>query len=481
MKLRTIAPLSVLLASTVGLTACTAPVSKEGYLRETWSSKLRQYDMVPVFPPRADVQVGDVYLTCLTSVEERADPDNKEARLSAPRPVWIDTLPGMTDKSAQEPGLLSANYWTRVRLPSMPVEPEVQADVQVTDTSKVDAATNAKPGIVKASMSRVAPADTPKPADAAAIQIFAAGPLTTLMPVSFPEFFSVSATKAEASAIIPFPTILANVGVSASAVENVQISIPQGESYGLPAFPVATLMDSYFRKPETLKALKLVVPNAEAAAKFCNVGVPAVSVVREIYATRAIDVSMSFEKSAGANAGAGLYIPDADKRKAVWDALSQYFTGDAKPDAGGGDKSGDGKSPQANAKPDAPAQPKPSISQATAYLQQVNQLFANMNGDKKLTFAGGQVVVVSGNMTGVSMNRRFKDPVVIGLREHAILLSSFYKDDNGLLKDPAELAVFKLPSPRFTSDQAYVMKTDLDKKSALWRKLFAPWLEDAAK
>ncbi|RKP43519.1 hypothetical protein D7S89_25760 [Trinickia fusca] len=214
-----------------------------------------------MFPPRADIQVGDIYLNCLASLADADLNENKAKRRFMPTALWVATVPGMLDDGLHKQGYLSTNYRSRVQLPRMPIPADKDTSASDNGSTSNGADTSGKAAVVadggqpasdittqkgaqavaKHGKRSVASANLRVPASATGTPnnpqdgIFLSRTLTRAMPVSLPEFFSVSATQAQASAIVPLPTILANLGVSASAVDQIQISVPSAESYGLPA------------------------------------------------------------------------------------------------------------------------------------------------------------------------------------------------------------------------------------------------------
>ncbi|QCX51843.1 hypothetical protein [Ralstonia pseudosolanacearum] len=410
-------------------------VTGPGALRDTWSKQLEQYGIYAVFPPRADIQVGDIYLTCTSTIAQKFDPSNDAARRLLPSPIWVASIPGMLDGKTE--GMLSTLYRTRLQLPRMPIPtdaadaaPEpVTASTTVATSAAATATAHSTQGHGKTLHVTSSAAARATQSTASADTIFMGRPLSTVMPVSFPEFFSAAGTKADAQAIVPLPTILANLGIHASAVDAVQISVPSAESYGLPAVTIVqALADWPAKKPSgrseiaSLQQIGKPLREAGAAKQWCTLGQPQYVVVSEIFATRSINVSMSFSRSASVGAGVGLNLPTGSKNAAVWDALSQYFV-PQKPGTGGTSSSADAKTGTAGTSQTQTA--PPTIDQATAFVKELNALYSKMGGDQALSYPGGQVTVVTANSAGVNMNRKFEVPVVIGYRGIPLRLEAF--------------------------------------------------------
>jgi hypothetical protein len=94
------------------MTACSGPKRDAGYVQREWSTTLRELGIVPIFPPREDVFVGDVYAydfdpdsaetqkILQTKFERLSDPD-KATRMKigmSPRLARID----LTGEASQE-------------------------------------------------------------------------------------------------------------------------------------------------------------------------------------------------------------------------------------------------------------------------------------------------------------------------------------------------------------------------------------------
>src|SRR5688500_5484548 len=62
-RFRSTARVGLLLALSAGLAGCRPKPGTHdpGYVAKEWSMTMREFGIVPVFPPREDVQVGDVY------------------------------------------------------------------------------------------------------------------------------------------------------------------------------------------------------------------------------------------------------------------------------------------------------------------------------------------------------------------------------------------------------------------------------------
>ncbi|MEX3926728.1 hypothetical protein AB4Y36_22225 [Paraburkholderia sp. BR10936] len=457
------------LASVGVVAACGTTSPDSTPVADTWGQQMSKYNIFPVFPPRADVQVGDIFLTCM------GDASTQDMDSITKRSVWLtslydvvddDPLPKQSTSEADaadppavsQAGMLTREYRTRVE---MPVIPQASAPIaaqppgRASDTEDASApkgasapAAAANPGAAKARQQKKvqklakvgdqqgpAPRQQPKAgnADTPMQTLFSTVPPHQLKIVSFPEFFNVSLTKAQASALVPFPTIIAQAGFNYNDASNIQMSVPQAESYGVPFSEV----EQAYRAQQDTPRMKVALDTAQKlAVGFCSVGVPRMLIVSEIYATRAIDVSITYSQSAGGGAQVGLAYDTGSKQATLLDAFKKYLgVGADTTNSGAGGNNGAGGAAKPVAKgagqPDAASAPQPesqpTIAQATAFMQQLNDLSKQVISDQPLSFPGVQVSVFHGAASGVVMNRRFDSPVVIGFRGMA---RSFPLDDN---------------------------------------------------
>lgn len=402
------------------LSACdtNAPLPS-GYVSDKWSTQMAQFSVTPVFPPRADIQVGDIYLSCSDPEQDSAS----SAKLDH-KSLWLASvdgiLSGTSDDGDTTPGLLETQYMSRVHMPVKPLaaanEPTPPAngapDAGAGKTPDAKAKAPVKPA--KAGLKHVAakPAGPPsvaKPlAPGPASDVFARAPLRELMPVSLPEFFSVSATRAQAQALVPFPSILARAGLSYDKASNIEVSVPEAESYGAPVANVYRLFKTQGcgSNPNLMEAFYIY---KQVAPRFCKFGTPAMVLINEIYATRAINVSVTFSQDVSGTAAAGLYYASGTAQDTVLKALSNLVS----------PASASGTSATAVTLMPTPASgaSAPTIEQATEYVAQLNALYQQLGASNaSLQYPGVQVSVIHGNGSGVILSRQFDSPVVIGFR-----------------------------------------------------------------
>lgn len=68
--------------------AASNKVTGSGALWQTWGTQFEQDGIYAVFPRRADMQVGEIYLTCASTIAQKFDAANETARRLVPSPMW---------------------------------------------------------------------------------------------------------------------------------------------------------------------------------------------------------------------------------------------------------------------------------------------------------------------------------------------------------------------------------------------------------
>jgi hypothetical protein len=114
------------------MVACSGPKTMPpDYVSDLWSNQVRQFSITPVFPPRADLQVGDIYMSCEHKVARTEAGGEVNSRTDRDHgAMWLASMPGVatpTDASGKPggPGLLSKQYETRVQMQVIPASSTV--------------------------------------------------------------------------------------------------------------------------------------------------------------------------------------------------------------------------------------------------------------------------------------------------------------------------------------------------------------------
>lgn len=180
-----------LLASSLALFSACANV---GHLAQNWGNKLREYQINPLFPPREDVYVGDIYLSSKST--ENLPGQNKDGFL----PIGLLITHIDLENSASD---FYSNR--RPNFPNTVVEGDINAQTNF-DSSKDDEK-----------------------------DIFKSRDNKRLRLVAFPDFLAVSEKSSGLGASIPGQTLVAVFGYQANDFDSASISIPSAESYTVPA------------------------------------------------------------------------------------------------------------------------------------------------------------------------------------------------------------------------------------------------------
>ncbi len=377
------------------LSACgTVPLFEQpNELAQKWTERMQQYRIIPVFPPREDIQVGDIYLACLP---KRSGDQNLVFDLGeGPAPLWVASAPKVVGKG----GLLEEFYATRVAMPETRV---VETNKQGDDGNLQKVAYNA---------SKVPVSDT----------VFQSGVSNRLRVVSFPEFFSVKASGGGISGLIPTPAVLAGFAVSADQVESISVSIPVAESYGLPAAVLDRAIKGIDADTmQIMHALRESMRNRpKDHTEYCN-GETTLIAVSEVFAARAINVQMNFSESAAAKLDTALYLDPDSTRAAVLDVLKAHYTPQQQKETVADQQNG-AVAPGAETTAVAvtsktpPAQPV-NVDKSAALIRELNTLIASVDSRTKREYPGVTISAYRGATAGITMVREFSNPVVVGYR-----------------------------------------------------------------
>lgn len=187
-----------LLLATCAIVACSATPEK-GRVQREWVNTLRELGINPVFPPREDLQVGDVYL-------RRGDPEDPATvskRGFVPLDLWLASL--------NEQCVIVNHY---ARRPSFP------------DTNQHTGEPDAGKAVVQ----------IPEQDDLGVPDrnTFMRRDLGQLRQVAFPDFTSFNIRAADLRALVPVEALSIGLGASFQNEHEVSVKIPAAESYGVP-------------------------------------------------------------------------------------------------------------------------------------------------------------------------------------------------------------------------------------------------------
>lgn len=207
------------------IASCAVSSAPQGYVAKQWATAFRELQITPVFPPREDVQVGDIYVVPVAPEDE-----DKifRARGYLPRGMWVHTL----DLNKQ----VNSFYRERPSFPQTNIE-RVEIFRQTWERIKDGSADDIRRYTESFleyidSINKAYPA-LPQPASRTDIWD-TRGDANRLRIVGFPEFMSATFTQGDLSAF--FPTDSSSTGFQSmfSDARSVTVKVPVAESYGLP-------------------------------------------------------------------------------------------------------------------------------------------------------------------------------------------------------------------------------------------------------
>jgi hypothetical protein len=187
-----------LLGVAMGLAGCAS--TPPGYVAREWSKAMRELGITPVFPPREDLQVGDIYMSPST-------PEREAILLAEENFVPLGLWAGNVKLDLA----LKNFYSARDSFPPTPATGTSQPTAPGTD-------------------------------------VFGSGDTNRLRIVGFPMFMSATFNQGSLSGLIPVEAVSIAFGASLFGSKTVNVSVPRAESYGLPA---ASLFNSLVIAPQS--------------------------------------------------------------------------------------------------------------------------------------------------------------------------------------------------------------------------------------
>jgi hypothetical protein len=344
---------AALLAAATLLGGCSTKFGP-GQLARDWSCKMREMQIRPLFPPREDVQVGDVFvLARVADTDARAycSGSDKDGDY-LPLPVHLGYVPNVM-KTAK------AHYEGR---PDFPRTTPAGGTVTLSATAATVTFAPASTSVIEGTDS-----------------FFVQGRAHRTRLVGFPDFMSVKIDRASLGAIIPIQGVFTPFGLSMEDVEDASISIPVAESYGV---PVATAWAAF---PPADRASMCAL--AATVAGSGSAGASGVVMVHEVFYTRAIDISIQSRRAAAFGIGrdregaGAVTVPAVTSTGIVSPAASVTQQGSA------------------------------TVAHMGAVVQGVAQILAARNNVPGVSFSAEQ-----GRSTSINMRRVFDRPVAIGYR-----------------------------------------------------------------
>jgi outer membrane protein OmpA-like peptidoglycan-associated protein len=350
-------------------------IEKDSLIRD-WTSGIRKLGVTPVFPPREDLQVGDLYL--------------KTTRRS----------PGEASGS----GEIISEYW----LGDLQLAEPVRDFYRERFAMPVETAEKDSGGKEKTEENRQAPLPTVYSG------VFKIGDIPTrLRNVSFPNL-TVASTRSTRLSVADSLLQFFNTGTFTDAGYNVTVAIPDAEGYAIPALVSIPAIKKYCPEnfADNIKLLRELSPSGRTTEEK-------IDVVTGVYYARSIDYTVSRRNGVGGTATAE---PVAlDKVKRLFSELNQAKTAAEKPKPAaspGTDASGatpgasDASSSAAKREQELAAQIKEELEKMTAALERPNAP----------AVAG---TVIRSDARSVTLRRTFSQPIIIGYQSLSFDLDQF--------------------------------------------------------
>jgi hypothetical protein len=389
------------------LTGCCSKDPPRGFVYREWASRMAELGIYPVFPPREDVHVGDVYLLPLHPFDAEVVGAIGGLGMAG---IHVNYL--YVSNQTPVATYLTEYYQERPAFPGL--EQTAEGAKQGTDEvpfEKMVATTNNA-------------------------DIFKAQVPVRLKQVAFPEFSVTKITEGDVSALVPIEAVMADVGFKFSEVKSVSIKVAAAESYGLStdwllrntlkqfvardsrgqtwlkasphgdqeeniiasmSGPLARAMftESLTRALSSAKRPDLVAKVQETSDMLY------LALISEVFYARSFDITVQHSSGKGARARA---------RVAGKDAVDKLLKGEASP------------ATNSVAPKKEPSEPEKgggkSAFEMAKDLRDFNQGFSTGP-------AGGSVQILSVSETAIGMRRRFERPIAVGVRGVLLKISAF--------------------------------------------------------
>lgn len=375
------------------------PPKRPGFVAQQWADSIRELSISPLFPPREDVEVGDIYL-------ESADDKNRAPGLTgAGQQYWLANL--KLGKAVSEV------YRSRVALPFETTNPETQKPWPLPQSDE---------GVFR----------TDRDAK-------------RLRGVSFPAYAVASIRSADIGASSRLTDLLGGFfGVAGQRSYTITVGVPYAQSYGLPALEMLRRIGEYCDVTGDDLAERAAVLASMMAADD-KPKTPVLEVITEVIYARSLDYTVSFRYGGGASFEGVATNVEAIKRKLIEIAerKSSPPNAAAAPNTAPPPKGEAGKS--APEPPPGTGQ-NPTAEKELAELQAIGASLEQVMASMRTTSAPGvSGRFVSADSQSVTLRQTFANPIAIGYRALAFSLprKAGSAAPSGAASEPEGLPVFK--------------------------------------
>lgn len=233
-NLKIIRKVSLLLCLVVviGFTGCASKEYKPNLVYKEWTRTMSQEGIFPVFPPREDIQTGDIWLLPIHPLETKTVEIVGGLGHTG---IWYDNI---FDQNGE--GKVNEFYANRYSFPKTSsvyskdgesgASPRNEPSESNGDVAK-DAAKTFLSGNSSADLSDVKILEVPTNRTES---VFSGGDVRRLRQVAFPEFSIANITQAALNALVPIEYFQVAGGVTFNRIKQISLKIPLAESYGIP-------------------------------------------------------------------------------------------------------------------------------------------------------------------------------------------------------------------------------------------------------
>ena len=216
------------------LAGCAFTGAPPGHVAKEWATAFRELQLTPIFPPREDVQVGDIYIVPVEPGEEEERAFKEKGYL--PRGLWVHSLD--LNKT------ISDFYASRADFPATNIRHYVDF---ISSYSKK--ATDTERQKLVEDFQRIVDIPVPEhPQPVSPHNLWTGentsggtksnGNVRRLRIVGAPDFMTATFTQGDLSAFFPAKTGTTQGSIQAQATfseaKSVSVKVPVAESYGLP-------------------------------------------------------------------------------------------------------------------------------------------------------------------------------------------------------------------------------------------------------